>query len=236
MAISNITFEAGTAADNPSPIEEQYIDEKDYIQYRVWQEFLSTAPTTDSTLVPSSYNGAPLRRLRSQGRGRDGIEAVFSAYYDTKGTPDPYGTALVEEIIPQQMWISNPWGKLYWPNGKRLRQDEFGQEYPLLGWAYRATYTNLLSAPSISSSSVGGCIAAGLNTMYGACGPETLLFGTPKLTAAAKVGSGKRYGAVYSYAFNPNGWNKWWNVRAAAWQSLYLDKVAGTRYIYYKLI
>ena len=234
MAINNITYELGNPADNPSPIEEQYLDEKGRPQYRVWLKYLSTAPTTDGSLVPYVYNGAPINSLLSQGRGKDGVEAVFNAFYDTKHKGLSSATTISEEMEPQQMWIANPSARLYWANGKRMLTREMGREYPLYGWTYILKYENLLSAPSANSSKVGGCIASGLNTAYGALGAETCLFGSPSLSSFSKMGGGTRYGATYRYAYNPNGWNKWWNARAGIWSNLYFKN--GVRYIYHPLV
>ena len=234
MALSDITYAKGDPADNPSPIEETYIDGKGRSQYKVTRVLLSTAPTTDASTIAQVHNGAPLKRLISQGRGVNGAEAVFTAIYDTNVVG---GETQVEEAMkPQQMWVANPSGKLYWPDGKRLRQDEFGAEYPIFGWTYVLEYTSLLSMPSFAAGSIGGCIAGGMNSSFGSFGAETLLYGSPAISSVAKMGSGKRYSATYSYAFNPFGWNKWWCARAGGWYNLYFDKNAGTRYIYYPLV
>jgi len=236
MALPDITFAIGNPADNISPIERWYEDEKGHTQFRAIRKILCTSPATaiPDVVAEGSWYGAPLRDAVAQGRGQNNAQAVVTATYDTKGIQKVNGTYIDESMAPRQIWIAAPTkGKLEWADGKRVT-DTHG--YDLLAWTYILHNARMLACPSVPLNYIGSCNASGkaCSLLSYTFGIGYVLFGAPTVSAHAEMGNGTRYSAVYQHGIHPYSWNSWYHVENAAWEPLYHPN--GDRYYQYPLI
>ena len=236
MADEIIFADGKQPGENISPIETWYEDEKGRMQFHAQKVFLSDSPSTAIPDCPDPYPAMPqawIRKVVARGRGVDNAQVVVVADYDTKGMVRGESSAIDEAMSPQQFWISAPIAcKLRWANKKYVTD---AMAYNLLGWAYELKYTGLLSAPAISLSQLGCCSGGGTacTVLPYSFPAEHVLFGAPAVSAHAEMGKGRRFSAIFRHLISPVGWNKWWHAENGAWEYLYTDKKATTRYIQY---
>jgi hypothetical protein len=86
------------------------------------------------------------------------------------------------------------------------------------------TYYKLASVPSTLLTLPGSCNSSGYtSSLLGLTfAAETLLFGTPNLTRSFKMSGTEGFNLTMKFSYNPNGWNKFYNEQAQAYQNIYL--------------
>ena len=239
-----------------SPRGEWYLDAKNITRFRA-KRLLKCAWTDCPALINylmteagGSYphpDGTPFacaRNIKPHGRGLTSsggahmlayAEAILEVSYDSAGPQWIGGTYVDEQMVPEQFWIHPPAGTFYWANGDALTKDEMKTSYPLLGWNYHLTLGRLLSLPSTPLSYIGTCNATAKQTYYLGLGfgAQTVLYGSPHIESHSAMGEGTRYSVAYQHPVNPFSWNCWWNSKNGAWEPLYYDNGAASRYYQY---
>lgn len=128
---------------------------------------------------------------------------------------EPYG-----DFIRQDYQLFR-WGS---KNGDPLIPEEAPGLYMPRMKLIRRIY-KLTSLPGNVLTAMGKCNESAYSSpLLGVSFPvETLLYGEPSLERTISNTGTEGWNYTQQWAFNPNGWNKYWNPRAGAWQNIFLS-------------
>lgn len=193
---------------------------------RPWPSF-TAAKCVSASIVPDGAN------YTTSGQECVYDHAILNVNYTTAAARD----LISESIEPITNFRTLDHRLFRWNGGAGVPLNE--QEAPgqlIRSFNLVRTMYNIASVPA-SILTLPGCVN---NAIYNsallglAFAAETLLFGLKPLTRTIKTSGSTGYTVTVSFSFQPNGWNRFWNQRANAYQFIHLAG-SGTPYRPYPL-